>query len=697
MNSIVYNGRTYEDENLKDLDCYIGDSLASDELAVDTLTAVVQDFSNQPRILAANGLPLMAGGRLLIAKTSHVQLDAVGHYGDVVRHYRKGEQFGKFYLESIKRTGKYEYTLNCLSAIGLLLTSDHYGGIYTGESAAEVMKDIVGGIISYTLSEELATVPVYGLLRKQKRRDNLRDLLFAIGGQIRKDTLGELNIIPMTAGEPYEISADEFYMGGSVTGGNPATSVNVTEHSFMALDSDDVVTLFDGAAAGDEIVTPKGKTVIGVLVDFREPMHDLEIQNSTILEQGANYAVISNSAAAILTGKQYTHTTRIVSRKGNSSGVPNVLSSSACELVNLMNSELVADRLMAYYGNAKTIEADIVVTNQKPGDAVTFEDPFGDATTGFIVDMELIVSTILKAKATLVSGYVPTASGNYYSHMLIISTSQTVTIPAEAKDKGLLVLISGGEGGHLGEYGKAGEYGSGGRQGQTGKGGEGGAPGTPGAGGKIFVRTIPIKAGQTFAVTIGKGGSAQTSTAAAGVGGATKFGSYTSEDGFSSVDGYINIINGEIYAIPGEEGLPGGRGSGADSEGENITYEGATYTPGAKAADVSLEGKTAGGGYGGGPAIGSNGAGGSEGRCREQSNGSIWVSGGSGGIGATPVKARDGEKPGQGGSAGHGGGGGGGGGFANGAYDYSEPGPGGSGGAPGVPGNGADGLAVLYY
>lgn len=693
MDQVIYNGKTYEDETLNDLDCFIGGALAADELAVDTLTAVVRDYDTQWRVVTYRGLPVVTEGRLLVARMSDVPLDKGARYGADVLYRHNGGLVGKFKLEEIKRTGKYEYQLSCLSAIGLLLTSDHYGGIYTGQTAAEVLEDIVGGVVDYTLDEALAAVPVYGLLRKASRRDNLRDLLFAIGGQVRKDTAGELRIIPMAASEPYAITADEFYMGGSVTGGKPATGVNVTEHSFMALPGDAVVTLYDGASSAEELVTPAGKTVTGVLVDFQEPMHGLSIQNAEILESGANYAVISGSPAAVLTGRQYTHTTRIISRRQETGGAPNIVTSSACTLVNLLNSELVADRLMAYYGAAKTVEADIVVTGQKPGDAVTFVDPFGDETTGYIADMELTMSAILKAKCTLVSGYIPGGSGNFYSNVAVITADGEWTVPEGCKGKIRVVLIGGGDGGLMGAAGTDGKAATGSA---FGAGGEGGAPGTPGSGGKVYIATVKAEAGQVFSCRIGAGGLGQTAAREATVGGATTFGGLTSADGYSAPEGHVGLINGEVYALPGEEGIPGGKGAGAD-EGDTITYNGRTYVPGASGADASLGKYWAKGGKGGGAAAGADGGAGEDGTVEDQDS-STFSQGGDGGKGAIPVKAKDGALPGQGGGAGHGGGGGGGGGPAKGSgSSYQWQGQGGDGGAPGAAGNGAAGLILIYY
>lgn len=698
-NELTYNGKVYGADEGGDqiisANGYICDSLPAVELAVDTLRATVRDYDNQLRVITYKGLPVVTSeGKLLVSTRSGTTIDKSQIYGSEVLYHHDGDLVGKFRLEEIKRTGKYEYSISCVSSVGLLLTSYHYGGIYNGQSAAEVIADIIGGVIPYTLDETLGAVPVYGLLRKHSRRDNLRDILFAIGGQVRKDTAGEVHIVPMEEGVPYDITADEFYMGGSVTGRKPATGVSVTEHSFMALPSDSIVTLFDGASTAEEMVTPKGEMVVGVLVDFTEPMHDLSIKNAVILESGANYAVISGSPAAVLTGKQYTHTTRIVSRQVTAEGSPNVVSSSACELVNLLNSELVADRLMAYYGSAKTIEADIVVADQKPGDAVTFTDPFGDPTTGYIADMELTMSAILKARATLVAGYIPTASGNYYSHVMVITETQDITIPAAAKGKGLLTLCGGGDGGKMGQAGTAGGRGT---TSSFGAGGEGGQPGDPGAGGKVFVATIPLEAGEVIHVEIGPGGAGQTASHPAQAGGATTFGAFSSEDGFSSPNGFASLLTDEVFGLPGEAGIPGGKGGGSNGEGESIDFDGVTYTPGAKAEDVTLGAYVAGGGYGGGPAAGVNGYSGGKGSIEEQSNG-YFVTGGSGGKGATPIKAKDGSAPGQGGGGGHGGGGGGGSGAAKAATSsLAWNTAGGDPGAAGEAGSGAPGIALLYY
>lgn len=688
MEKLICNGRVYEGDDILDVDCIASGSIVADELTVDTLSATIHTDQIYPTA-TSDDLPLAtADGVWMIAKDRQERPDQDGQYGDEVYYYHDDALVGKFRLERIVRTGKYQYKLSCISDVGLLISEYHYGGIYSGETAADVIEDVIGGIVPYTIDASLGAVPVYGLLRKGTRRDNLRDVLYAIGGQIRKDTVGEINIIPMSPGTAYEITVDEFYEGGSVTGGNEATGVDLIEHGFAALASDPVVTLYDAPAYASEVVTPRGATVSGVLIDFEEPVHDLAIQNAEILESGVNYAVISGSPAAVLTGKEYTHTQRVISRRWASSRTPNVITSSACTLVNMLNSERVADRLQAYYGSAKTVEADIVVSGQKPGDAVTFQDPFGDSTDGYIATMEMTMSKIMKSMTTIVSGYIPREYGNYYSHELAITANTTVTIPPDAKSKALLVLIGGGYGGGLGN---SGEEGQGADKGA--KGGAGGQPGIPGAGGKISVYTIPVIPGQKYQVSIGKGGIGATLTADATPGGNTTFGQYSSADGFASEAGYVDVLTGEVYGNLGEAGTPGGNGSSISETGASVVYNGVTYTPGAKGDDETKGGETGYGGYGGGAAAGANGGAGAAGDVYKQPSGDdYFATGGDGGTGATPVKAATGKVPGQGGQAGHGSGGGGGGGQGS---DW--PGGGGKPGDPGAGGNGASGIALLFY
>lgn len=711
---LEYVSQTYQGDGIMSASAVLADSLTMESLSADTLTAVVRDTRLQTRLLAADGRFVVAQGpgpigiarTLLVAQGNRYGLNRY-NYGDVVRYYHDDTLITKQYVETITRTGREQWKFSCISGIGLLLSSYHYGGIYTGETLAELVADIIHGIIPYTLDSELGTTPMYGWLPKATRRDNLRNVLFAVGGLCQKDANGDLSIVPSEADEPYDLDPSAVYMGGSVAGLSPASQVNITEHAYIALDTDETVTLFDGEAAAEPMTTPQGKELTAVLVEFDEPIHNLQVTNGTILESGANYAVLGQSSQCTLTGQRYSHTQRIISRTQTTNAAPNVVQSNACGLVNLLNSENVADRVMAYYGHSKEVETDVVVTNQRPGDAVEFYDPFGDPTSGYIASLDMTMSAICKARAVIVNGYIPSASGNYYTNVAVITQNGPWTAPAGVHGKARVVVIGGGAGGGMGQKGDdGGNIESMTDMGNAFEPGDGGLPGTPGNGGKIFVVTIDMTAGQVFQAKIGLGGAGETytyhyedqdtgnvidSTSPAQPGTASQFGPYSSDNGYQSDVGYVPLIGGNVYATPGPQGVAGGRGASADEPGENVVWNGVTYVPGAQGETIEGSAGTAYGGYGGGPAAGSNGG---DGRKGGGSNNDENIHGGKGGDGAIatavpPVPSVRGS----GGAAGNGGGGAGATARPYNFWRYEI----GHGGLGGFGGDGAPGIILVYY
>ena len=694
MNKIIYKGREYSGRNLDSVEEFIGDALVSDFLTVDTMTATVRDDLERKGLVCAEGV-LVYSGALLQAKGAAERLDKEGRYGEPILQYRGADIFGKFYLDNVKRVGKDLYELNAVSAVGLLVKDKHYGGIYNGEPAGEIIANIIGKRVAYTLEPALADIAVYGHLPIASCRDNLRDVLFAIGGQIRKDSVGELNIIPMQDKEAYEISAREIYHGGAVTGTAPVSEVQVTEHRYAQLATDEETILFEGEAAGGVLITPHGLSATGVLIEFDEPCYDLKIKNAAIIESGVNYAVISTSPAAVLTGRKYAHITRIISLHNDTGGERNVLTSKKCGLVSLVNSELVAERLMAYYGSGQRVETEFVATKQKPGDMVRLLGAFGDEIEGFITDMEISASNKMKAKATVVAGFVPAAYGNYYSHVDVITADGLYTVPAECKGKIRVVLIGGGNGGAAGS---SGAYGAQGNSNTAGKGGAGGEGGAGGAAGKIYVATLTAAIGQQFNVQIGKGGAGAAYGAEPSAGTETTFADFSTADGYSPDSGYSALLTDIVYASDGPKGIDGGKGlDGMATEPITVEYNGKIWTSGQTGSFARGESAAAGGGGGGGPAVGANGGNGTDGEVWIDVNGVQQATGGDGGAGATPIPAPDATIPGSGGSGGHGGAGGGGGGGKSGPNSDVFAGNGGAGGQGGNGGSGADGIILVYY
>lgn len=616
-NKIILNGQSFDDTQIKGGNVFISTSLACDDLAIDTLDTNI-DFSGyqNTKFVPKNSSGLLTKSKLLFCVQPSIRILATDPsqfvYGQKVEYYRDNVLFASFYMISINRVNKFVYAISCVSAIGLLENEMHYGGIYTGQTVPSVLSDIMGGIVSYTLDSAFNNVRVYGWLPIGTRRENLQQLLFAEGGSVFKNTNGTLRFAPLKNENENPLADNRVYMGGDVKYHGKITSVSITEHTYTAYSSDKESTLFEGNVLAEQITTPKGSKVSGTIITFNAPMHNLAVSGATILESGANYAVLGASTACKLTGKEYTHTTRVVS-KSDSTATRAVVSAEDNEavvkdatLVTLVNVESVADRIYSYYKASRTVETGLVVGNERPGSKVTLNDPFGEPATGFIQSMDINISNTLKAISRIVAGFVPTDTGNYYTHSIVITSNRNWTVPEECKGKIRVVLISGGQGGGGGQRGGSSTqvtvsytssslvpiptsgYG-------LGLPGKGGAGGTAGHGGRILQATLNVEVGQVLAVQIGTGGAGGApGTSSGSEGGETKIGSLTSSDGSYSDLGYVDSLTGIQYAAKGKSGLAGGNGSGGvssvqnDSNIESVSVgnyaydeDGNRYSPGA--------------------------------------------------------------------------------------------------------------------
>lgn len=548
-----------DDTTLVTEDIYLSASLTGEMLKFDTLTAVVRSLDTETLPLADNsGLALLdSDGRLLLARP---RFDTVMQipYGTPALYYRNGVLREKMYRYSVERIARTRYEIVCVSGMGILDDVQHYGGIYSGATVEAVLADIIGDTIPYTVDDALRNQRVYGWLPVKSKRENLHTLLFAMGAAVRKDGSGDAFITYLSQDVMGEVPTGRLSStGGKVKPQDRVSAVSVTEHTFSILSTDEETTLYSGSVADNPVTSPLGAVFSGTLVTFSDPVHGLVIEGSEILESGVNYAVIAPSSSCTLTGKKYTHTTVVTTKTAEASGTANVLEVSDNTLISLANSENVAKRLLAYY-STDLVTIDAAVDFEKPGDRVVFTDPYLEQRTGYIESQDISVSQIMKAETVFVAGYEPTGGGNYYEHSELITEPGIWTVP-EGVEKIRVVMIGGGAGGENGE--------DGGLSVQTNVasgtvpwsyGGlaatKGGAGGEAGASGKVTELVLEVTPGQTFTVAIGAGGDVGEP------GGETSFGTRSSADGDQPSSGYIDIMTGNIYALPGEAGVDGGDG-----------------------------------------------------------------------------------------------------------------------------------------
>ena len=604
MNKITTLSDNYTDEKIESVDVLLVESMTGAELEYDTLNARIDPTHKLPTIIKpADTDGIMSSDSLILGCRPYVSILASNptqyKYGRAVLYYHNDILIGKFFMQKCIRVKKNLYSISCVSGIGLLGKSKHYGGLYyTGNDTFEsVVNDIIGGIINYTIDDTIKKQKVYGWLPIATRRENLHQVMFAMGATIKKDENGDVFITVLTTNTSKAIPDSRIYIGGSVEYPEVVTKVSVLEHAYLNKSTaDEQTTLYEGSVVlpDEAFVSPKGQSLIGMIVEFSEPMHDLAVDTGEILESGVNYAIVTATGGIVLTGYKYTHTTVERFKGDDSADEDNTVTVTDATLVSRANSNNVVERLYSYYTSAKTVKIDIVNDGERAGDAVNFNDPYGDDTSGLISELSLVGSKVLKGSATVIAGYAPTW-GNDYTDVIIVTSYQSVTLPTNAT-KCRAVLIGGGSGGAIGGTGGTGAQASG----KYNAGGAGGSGGAGGAGGKIVEPIIGENCGgMTFNCVIGQGGSGGTTSNPTGSVGTDSSISYT-QDGktvdvstangapsFSGFQDFLSPVN--VYGAYGINGESGGSGGGSNGEPGVIVYNGTTYSGGTKRVDSQDE------------------------------------------------------------------------------------------------------------
>ncbi len=490
-------------------------------------------------------------------------------------YFHDDEQMGIYYVQKVSRTSINTYHFTCTSTVGLLDETYHDGGIYTGQTVKEVVEDICSPLTVY-IKTDIAEIDLYGWLPIATRRENLTQVLFAIGATFKVDFDGAIRIEGLWNGEASEIDASEIYASGTVDYATPVTEVIVTEHAYSQ-SATETTELF------------KGTTSAGDKITFDDPCYDLTATGFTVLASGANWATVS-AGSGVLTGKKYTHVTRqvtqqikpktreLVTQSDNTVKVENAT------LVSLVNATAVAERLAEYYSHNERINYKIATKREIPGDVVQIAHPYGGTVSGCIESSDITVSGKLASEESVLVGYVPSDIGSqeYYDTVEILTQSGTWTVPENVTSI-RAVLIGGGAGGSSGCKGES--------AGKTGitvnpTGAKGGAAGTAGVGGKIYSAEMNVTPGASFAVQIGAGGTGGAYSADGSVAGTsgtqTKFGSLSSENGSSSNIGFIDPVNNQTYAQSGDSGVKGGDGG----DGGQAVYGDYSAVKGKKGEDA---------------------------------------------------------------------------------------------------------------
>ena len=730
----------------------------SNELSIDELRFTVTPMPIQ--LVAYDDAELLDSdeNNLVIAGTATKDYMQELPFGTPVWWKIGNDTYAKGYLKSVKRVGREQYEIRCVSGVGLLENKIHVGGLYSRVAMTTVLQSIIGSAFTYAVNADVATTLVDGRLPYDTARNNLHRLLFACGAMLLKGgSNGEDYTVSYLSDGVTDIPSYRVAINGSVDYKLPSNKAEITEHSFFQTANDLTKTLYD---------TQSGVVVDHQTIVFEEPSYNLTGSGLTINESGVNYAIVSGTGT--LTGKVYTHTRRIYTISDIQAGeAEQTRRVTENELVSQYNVRNVAQRILSYYKSARTIRAKIMLNDEKCGQIIHTVDPFGEETTGYLTKATVTPDTVKGAQCEITECQINGGNGNYYTNRVLITQSGTWIVPA-GKDGIRIVAHGGGEGG---QGGAGGEGGCGGLKSYSGDissryytedgkeraeyyyaDGEqrtpsGGAGGNGGRKGKHIIYDVNVSPGETITISIGTGGAGGAGGAGANGafyhswtsgnhggagtptsgsqgtdGGATtvsgSFGTITSANGTRDV-GYYDADTGTVYGNDGVAGTKGGNGGTTDTSslrgsngangypGQNVgSNTGGTGGTGKNIGTWSGTTFLSSGGGGGGASVGGIGSNGTSGYRTnyQRSDGRRIMAMSNGGNGANataPAKATLGN-------GGAGGNGGGAGGNAGGAYnsrtDLYDVGhdnewtwDGGDGGNGSAGGAGGDGFVIIYY
>lgn len=662
MNRIVYGTLEFNHSNLIEGACNLQHAMNGESLAIDSLTFKAWTGQEPQGFILSDDKQLKTSDGFIIQVLTDNIDPTVLTIGTPLMYYFDNVLIGRFYIDKIIRNGNDTYTFRCISSIGVLERTSHYGGIYTGQTVKDVLTDLLTGI-DYELDDSVEDLRLYGYLPYDTRRNNLQQITIATGLAVRTIPNGKLLITALSKDKMSTIGNGKAIIGGSYNRLVPATNLILIEHKYETTTEE--IALFNEGLNGST-------TVI-----FKEPMHDLVITGGTLTASGANYATISGTGTVTLTGKKYLHTTKeLIYGSGNGTNKVRVDNAT---LVTFINSEDVIKRLYDVYALGKMIEQDIIYDTERTGDMVSVINPYTkEMNDACVKSLDITFGGFLKAKGKFLVDFVPSQPTMGYSNRIVLTSGTSWQAPAGV-NKVRVILIAGGGGGFRGGEGQRGILG-----------GAGGVAGLGGESGKVLNTTLNVSSGQNISYAIGLGGNEGNA------GTDTVFGSLTTANGSNSGE-YVDIYTGERFAQNGKKGFDGGKGSNQTSMGNEVNG----FKPGAYGQTDSLNvgGTTiyGYGGCGGGASDIADGFPGTDGDCR-YNNGKGFADGGDGGAGANAGNGANAAVYGSGGNGGSGGGGGGDRGGAKGtSSQYEWEGQDGQGGQGGAGGKGANGCIIIYY
>lgn len=593
MNKIELLGLTFTDRDIISGNVFVSNSPISESLENDTLDFTVVDngqnvfFTSEiENFITSDSKQLIVGSvNMLTAK-----------YGTPVSYYKDDQLIGKFYVKSIKQVEETQFEFECISLVGIMSYIDHYGGIYGVDSpmyVTDLIEEIVGEDV-IAIDSVFDAMRIQGYLPKASVRDNLQQVLFAVGGAILKDENGDLQIKYNQPETAKVLPDDSAYLGETYNRLTHATKVTLIEHSYFEGVTTETKEVFNNL---NDITTAINQEIIFTQPYYNYHAYDengTDITSTFIIDSGVNFVRVgvSGTDKGRITATPYIHSQRQLTKQTGIESIENKeVTVSDATLISPFNSTNALERLASYHGIANEVQINFVYSDEHTGGLVQFKKPFDKNNTqqiGYLKSMDISMSATLKATSTVAVDWTPNHLGNTYNAFKIIDKAELGntleadwTVPEELQGKEAYIVMfngaTGGQGGYNGTNGGASSgtnaglipystypenrnyympYGAG----TNGLGGVGGNGGQGGSGCNRYNAVITTLLNAQYHIKLGEGGIGGNANGGLGQeGGETTFANYSS-DVHDLTGTYVNLITKDIYCQSGNNGIKGGDG-----------------------------------------------------------------------------------------------------------------------------------------
>nr|DAI12192.1 MAG TPA: hypothetical protein [Caudoviricetes sp.] len=565
---------TLEGDCIRSVTGILSSDILAQELANDTIEAVLDSVGWFTELSPADEdepLTTLDGDPLTLADNAAAVY--MGLPADTSVWWYHGDRcLGQFYLKEIRRTGKTQFTLTAQSIVGVMDNFPFYGYVaLNGYPIASIvglifmtdgMRDkrnvyhidatpaISAAWEKIEWADGVKDIIPHGAIPICTKRDALRHLFFAYSLTFRYADDGHLIIAPIDSIAPNKIPSSRIFAGGATSLQDRADRVELVEHRYWVprdLQFDDSAYIEIAPNVGT------GGTVSERYVEFSTPIIWYASGGADYVRSSPYAAILSENKA--LRGLPFGHAKTILFEGKQESGT--VISVTDAYMVTQDTSAKLLDRLYRYYSGSAETEMSISIDGESLLQNYIYENPYAEQETGYLTEMSITASGILKCDAKLISGFSPDAEIASVSSYVILTGDGEWQVPdavfSSASPMLRVVLIGGGSGGAAGGSGQDGNKNgavSAFRTKQN-KAGSRGAAGIPGKFLTLSLHGDNIK--QRYSYSCGLGGSGGTVNGAPGAGTETLFGGYSSADGIVRSTGVANLLNGDVYAKSGED------------------------------------------------------------------------------------------------------------------------------------------------